>query len=669
MIAELGYATIFITLLLDLFGIFAVSWGMIKKREAWIESARSILTLIMPLLTLVLIYFGILIVDHHYEVQYVYQISNNTMPLYLQIAAIWAGQSGSLLFWTWTLALVGFIFMFRNWDMDRVFMPWVILVYLFILSFFLLLIMFYQNPFLRFWQLWNGEQVIALLRPASSLLLKPSDGLGGNPLLHHPGMIFHPPLLYFGYSALLVPFAFGFAALIIKRVDDRWIRVVRPWVIMGWIFMLAGIIIGTRWTYVVMGWGTHWTWDAVESTALMPWILTTAFLHSIMIQEKSRMYMRWNMILVILDFLIVLFGIFLTRTGILSSSHQYIESSIKLPFYLFMLLMFSGCLYLIIVRWGYLKSDGLIYTYFSRESFFIVNNLLFFSLFAIIFTGITYPILTKVIGDGQIIIGEVWFTTMTKPIMIAIYLMMSIAPLTSWGYSTWKTISKELLIPLSISMGGVILLVLISDISFFSSLGFGMIMLCLSVIVYDFIGSLRFQRISAELTKYQRFVWMIKQNQKRYGAYLIHFGLSLITMSAVATNAYLLETQQTLHPDESYPVSSYDVKFVNLDRSEAMSGKETISAVLQLYENGEFIREINPKREYYKQINYAVSMPGIYSNLKEDIYVVIADWEPIFDDQVTFKIFRNVLISWMWVGGILMIFGAFMSIYPRRKYF
>ena len=669
MIAELGYATLFITFLLTLFGIFAVAWGMVKKREAWLDSSRSVLTLIFPLLTLILFYLGFLLVDHHYEVQYVYQMSSDSLPVYLRIAAIWAGQSGSLLFWTWTLSLFGFIFMLRNWDMDRVFMPWIILVYLFILSFFLSLNLFYLNPFVRFWQSANGEQILSLFKPAGSLLLKPSDGVGGNPLLHHPGMILHPPLLYLGYSALLVPFAFGVAALVIKRIDDRWIRLIRPWAIMAWIFLLLGVLIGTRWTYTIMGWGAYWTWDPIESTAIMPWLITTAFIHSIMIQEKSRMYMRWNMILVLMDFLIVLFGIFLTRTGFLSSGHQYLESGIRFPFYVFMLLMFSGCLYLIIARWGYLKSDGLLYTYFSRESLFIVNNLFLFSIFAIIFTGITYPILAQVIRGDHLYVGEVWFNRMTGPLFIASFVLMSIAPATSWGYSTWKTMRKVLRLPFLLSIALPLLSILFGIRSWSTILAFWIIGFCILVILFDFLGAYQNQWKQSSESWINSVYVLIRQNQRRYGAYIVHLSIALIALSAFSTQRFLVETQQTLQPEESYHVADYDIKFITLDRTESVAGKEIISASLQLFKDGIFVREIEPKREYYKQINHSVSMPGIYSTLKEDIYIVIADWEPILDDQVTFKIFRNSMISWMWIGGAGMIFGAIICIFPGKKRF
>jgi cytochrome c-type biogenesis protein CcmF len=669
MITELGYATLIITFLLTLFGIFAVIWGMVKNKEAWIDSSRASLMLVFPLLTLTIFYLGILLVDHHYEVQYVYQLSGDTLPIYLRIAAIWGGQAGSLLFWSWTLSLFGFVFMRRNWNMDRVFMPWIILVYLFILSFFIALNMFYQNPFVRFWQLDNGEQLISLLKPAGSLLLRPSDGLGGNPMLHHPGMILHPPLLYLGYSALLVSFTFGVAALIIKRIDDRWIRVIRPWTILAWIFLLLGILVGTRWTYLVMGWGTNWTWDPVESTALMPWLLTTAFIHSILIQEKSRLYMRWNMILVVLDFLIVLYGMFLSRTGFLSSGHQYTESNIRFPFYIFMLIMFAASLYLIIVRWGYLKSDGLLYTYFSRESLFILNNLFLFALFAVIFVGITYPILAQVISGEQMIVGDVWFTKTTGPIFIMTFLAMSIAPATSWGYSTWKTVRKYLFIPFIVSAGITLCTAIFGVTNWLTLIGIWLILFSVSVIVFDFIGYYRSQLKQTGKNIFSTLYLLVRQNQRRYGAYIVHLSIAVIAMSVLATNQFLLETQQTLQINERYPFSAYEIQFTALERTESMAGRETISADLQLYKDGLLIEKITPKREYFKQINHSISMPGIYSTAKEDIYVVIADWEPILDDQVTFKMYRNALAIWMWIGGLGMVFGALICILPGKKRF
>ncbi len=300
MVANLGYGSLIVTFLVSLYGAGAAFYGARRNKPAWVDSARNAMLLTFPLLTITAFLIVFLLITGHYEVQYVSEVSSSSTPLYLRITALWGGQAGSLILWSWLMSAFASAVALRMWNRDREFLPWVIFVCLVTLGFFLLLSIFVENPFVRFWSSPIGNVTPAMFQPAGTTLFTPQDGNGLNPLLRHPGMIFHPPMLYLGFVAFVIPYAFAMAALVTGRTDDRWIRITRRWTIVAWLFLSLGLVLGMRWAYDVLGWGGYWGLDAVEVSALLPWLTGTAFLHSVMIQEKRGMLKQWNMVLIIL---------------------------------------------------------------------------------------------------------------------------------------------------------------------------------------------------------------------------------------------------------------------------------------------------------------------------------------------------------------------------------
>ncbi|HQN45421.1 MAG TPA: cytochrome c biogenesis protein CcsA, partial [Anaerolineaceae bacterium] len=337
--------------------------------------ARAAAVLTFPLLSLSMLALAGLIVAGDYQVQYVYNVASNSMPFYLKLTAIWGGQSGSLLFWCWLLGLSAFLVALRSWRSDQDLLPWVILVIAITLIFFLSLVIFVENPFVRFWRTAGGSEMVALFQPAGALPLIPLDGRGMNPLLRHPGMVFHPPALYLGFVGFIIPYAYAIAALITNRSDDHWIRATRRWSLVAWLFLSLGLLLGSRWAYDVLGWGGYWGWDPVEVAALLPWISGTAFLHSIMMQEKRGLSKRWNMILMILTYSLVIFGTFLTRSGVFSSVHAFSQSAIGPLFFGFIAMTLLISLVLLALRWRNFGADAQLQSPFSREGLFLMNNL------------------------------------------------------------------------------------------------------------------------------------------------------------------------------------------------------------------------------------------------------------------------------------------------------
>ncbi|HSL45767.1 MAG TPA: cytochrome c biogenesis protein CcsA, partial [Anaerolineales bacterium] len=365
MIANFGYGVLFITFLVTLYSVFAAIYGDRKQIPALVESARRAMLLTWPLLTLASLVLIYLLVNDHYEVQFVYEVTSRSMPTYLKVTAWWGGQSGSLLFWSWLMAAFASLVTLRKWDRDREFLPWVIVVAGITMAFFLGMNVFFENPFAQLYQTIEGVKPYTL-SPANGILFTPEDGRGLNPLLRHPGMVIHPPMLYLGFVSFVIPYAFAIAALITGRTDDRWIRLTRRWTLWAWLFLSFGLVLGGRWAYDVLGWGGYWGWDPVEIAAFMPWLTGTAFLHSVMIQEKRGMLKHWNMILVILTYDLVIFGTFLTRSGVLSSVHSFAQSAIGPLFFAFIAFTLFTSAALIIYRWSSLRSETEMTSLLSR---------------------------------------------------------------------------------------------------------------------------------------------------------------------------------------------------------------------------------------------------------------------------------------------------------------
>jgi cytochrome c-type biogenesis protein CcmF len=375
MIANFGYGVLFVSFLVALYSVIAAVYGELKNKPALVESARRAMLLTWPLLTLTAGILVYLLVNDHYEVQFVYEVTSRSMPMYLKVTAWWGGQAGSLLFWSWLMAAFTSLVTLKKWDRDREFLPWVIVVGGVTLAFFLGMNVFFENPFAQIYQTFDGNIAAHTIQPASSILFTPADGRGLNPLLRHPGMIIHPPMLYSASSPSSSPMRSPWppwspgAPMTAGSASPAAGRC-------GLAVPLLGLVLGGRWAYDVLGWGGYWGWDPVEIAAFMPWLTGTAFLHSVMIQEKRGMFKHWNMLLIILTYDLVIFGTFLTRSGVLSSVHSFAQSAIGPLFFAFIGLTLITSLALLIYRWDLLKSETQMTSLLSREALFLLNNLL-----------------------------------------------------------------------------------------------------------------------------------------------------------------------------------------------------------------------------------------------------------------------------------------------------
>ncbi|HSF82097.1 MAG TPA: heme lyase CcmF/NrfE family subunit [Anaerolineales bacterium] len=667
MIANLGYGALVITFLISLYGVGAAIYGVRKNAPSWVDSARNAMLLTFPLLTLTALSIIYLLVIGSYEFEYVASVTSNSMPIYLRVTALWGGQAGSLVFWTWLMSAFASAVTLRKWDRDREFLPWVIVVSLLTLAFFLIMVIFIENPFTRIWRVPLGNPVVAMFPPAGAELLVQPDGQGLNPLLRHPGMIIHPPMLYLGFVSFVIPYAFAVAALVTGRTDDRWIRITRRWTLVAWLFLSLGLILGGRWAYDVLGWGGYWGWDPVEIAAFMPWLTGTAFLHSVMIQEKRGMLKHWNMVLIILTYDLVIFGTFLTRSGVLSSVHAFAQSAIGPLFFSFIGLTFIASLSLLLRRWNELKSEAHMTSMFSREALFLLNNLLFMGILVVCFWGVIYPLISELFTGEKVTVSSPYYERATGPLFAGLLLLMGVAPLAAWRYSTVKTLGKAIWKPFIASLLVLALIVVAGVRQPAALLGFWLSAFVVVVTLYEFWrGALARHRKSGESLPLALW-WLAGRNRRRYGGYVIHLGVVLMAIGVVGIEIFQTETQGTIAQGEQISLGNYAIRYDSLATFDTPDGRNVARAVVSVYKGGNYVGELHPRRDYYYESQQPMTIPGVRSTWEDDFYVLLVDWQPVSTVGATFKVYHNPLVNWLWLGGFVFILGTLVAAWPDRE--
>ena len=646
MLPSLGYGILVITLLVLIYSVTIAIYGESKKSAEMVESARRAMLLALPLITAASAILIYLLINDRYDVEYVWSVTNRTMPMYLKITAWWGGQPGSLLFWSWLLSVFTSAITLRKWDRDRELLPWVLVVTGITLAFFISLNVFFENPF--------------KLIPAG--ISVPLDGRGLNPLLRHPGMIIHPPAQYLGFVAFTIPFAFAIAALITGRTDDRWLRITRRWTLWAWLFLSLGLVLGMRWAYDVLGWGGYWGWDPVEISALMPWLTGTAFLHSVMIQEKRGMLKHWNMILIILTFDLVIFGTFLTRSGVLSSVHAFAESEIGPLFFVFIAFTFVASFSLLKHRWADLKSETEMHSMLSREALFLLNNLLFLSILVVSFWGVIFPLLSELFTSSKVTVGPPFYERATGPLWGALILLMGIAPLSAWGHSTVKTLGRAIWKPAIAALIFPLTAIISGIYNWIALLGFTLIGLVITVTLQEFWRGARARSNSQRFDEnFITALWhLIKRNRRRYGGYIVHISMVLMGIGILGIELFQTDTQQHISAGETIELAGYTLEYDRLDQFRHEDGRFITRAELSLSKDGEFIEVLNPRFDLYPD-GQPMTIPAVHSTLVDDVYVILVNWEGITAESTPFKLYHNPLVKWVWIGGYVFIFGILIA--------
>ena len=578
------------------------------------------------------------------------QISANMPDIYV-FTAFWSGQAGSMLFWALVLSFYFALVVFTNRSSNRELMPFVTGTMAVVLLFFLATTAFKTNPFAR-------------------LDWLPFDGRGMNPQLQNPGMAVHPPTLYLGYVATTVPFAFAIAALISRKLDAGWLAAVRRWALLSWFFLTIGIVLGMWWAYVELGWGGYWAWDPVENSSFLPWLTTTAFLHSIMIQEKRGMLRKWNVTLVVVTFLLSILGTFITRSGIIESVHTFAQSPVGGWFAAFLLASTAVTAYLVSTRLKDLEARAELESMVSREAAFLYNNLLLVGIAFSVLWGTFFPILSEWVRGSKITVGPPFFNTVNVPLGLLLLALTGIGPLIAWRKASVSNLRRQFLGPAIAGISAAAILLALGMRN-----GYALVAYLLAAFVAGTIAQEFWKGIGARRSIHGESVpvalmRLIGRNRRRYGGYIVHAGIVML-FAAFAGLAFKQDHDVSLPAGQSYEATDpygNRWRFVSQGVSTSLSlNREVTGVALETWRNGERVGLItSEKRQYFDSQRRPTFEPstevGILESARQDVYVVLAG---VRDDAAEIRITFNPLVVWVWVGGAIMAIGGLIVMWPQ----
>jgi len=584
-----------------------------------------------------------------FSVAYIFHHSNRDLAIPYKFSVLWSGQEGSLLFWAWLLSAYGFVLRWRH-KVDTRLVAYASVIVAAVQVFFTLLINFAANPF----AMMIGDI--------------PPDGNGLNPLLQYPEMVIHPPMLYLGYVGFCIPFAFALGALIMKYPGEKWIHITRRWTMVTWLFLSCGIALGAHWAYSVLGWGGYWGWDPVENASFIPWLTGTAFLHSVMMQEKRGMLKMWNMWLIFATFMLSILGTFLTRSGVVSSVHAFAQSSIGTWFLIFLSLTFATCAYFFVLNRGELKSENKLESLVSRESSFLFNNLvLLVACFAVLW-GTLFPVLSEWVQGTKITVGPPFFNRVMLPITMLLLLLTAVGPLLAWRKTSLESLKRNFLWPTMAAIAAAVVLIIAGmrpweDMSVFYSL----MAIALSVLVVATVASefIRGGRVIAEKTGQNLLVSMMqltRRNTRRYGGYLVHVGV-VVSIIGIAGAAFNRQNEAPLGAGDRMSIGPYTLvgRTYTQDDNPNYSSE---SAIVDVYKGNNFVATMFPERRLFKASGQTATIVANRSTLKEDLYLVYAGR----NDENGPPIIRahlNPLVMWLWLGVYVVILGTLVALVPN----
>jgi cytochrome c-type biogenesis protein CcmF len=660
--ALIGSFAIYFALALSLYSFGAGLLALINQgygSERLAETARRAGIAVFGAVLLAAAALVISAFGNDFSIAYIYHHSNRALPGPYKFATLWSGQEGSLVFWSLLLSGYGFVLRLRYKTDPRLF-AYASVVIAAVQVFFLSIVSFAANPF----GLIQG--------PARA------DGTGLNPLLQYPEMVIHPPMLYLGYVGFTVPFAFALGALIMKYPGEKWIHITRRWTMVTWGFLTIGIFLGAHWAYSVLGWGGYWAWDPVENASFMPWLVGTAFLHSVMMQEKRGMLKVWNMWLVFASFWLAILGTFLTRSGIINSVHAFAQSSIGNWFAWFLVITLVVFTFFFIKNHEHLKSEHKLESLISRESSFLFNNLLFVLLCFIVLWGTWFPKISELIQGNKVTVGAPFYNRVAIPVALVLLLLTAIGPLLAWRKTSTESLKRNFMWP---AIGALIVMAILMitpeawgkpfglrpwvDISYFYSL----MALGLSALVTFTVASefYRGGRVISEKTGQGMFASMVQlthRNTRRYGGYIVHFGV-VVVMIGLAGAAFNLDKEQEMGYGDKMTIGTYTLVCRSYT-DEDFPNYAAEWAVLDVYKNGKQIDTVTPERRFYKASQQTSTMPFIRSSLDEDLYLV---YEGLNQDtgHPILKAHLNPLVMWIWLGIWIIIGGTALALVPNGQ--
>jgi cytochrome c-type biogenesis protein CcmF len=587
-----------------------------------------------------------------YSLSYILHHTNRALPTAYKFSALWSGQEGSLLLWSWLLATYGFVLRIRH-KVDVRLSAYASTILASVQVFFLLLLNFAAPPF--------------ALEPGPLS----SDGFGLNPLLQYPEMVIHPPMLYLGYVGFSVPFAFALGALMMRYPGEKWIAITRRWTMVTWLFLTCGIFLGAHWAYSVLGWGGYWGWDPVENASLMPWLTGTAFLHSVMMQEKRGMMKSWNVWLIFSTFLLTLLGTLLTRAGLVSSVHAFAQSSIGNWFVGFMGIVLAVCLFTYFKQRDHLKSENRFESVVSREASFLFNNMILLVACITVLVGTLFPILSEYVQCTKTTMGGPYYNRVNIPIGLFLLLLTGVGPLLAWRSTSLRTIRRNFILPgvafvvamLGLMVGGVRPW-LDEDAwlsTTFSLLAFSLSAAVVTAISSEFLRGAQVVRTQTGKNLTAAMATLMHRNTRRYGGYLVHFGI-VVMFIGIAGGAFNQSREQEMGFGDSMNIGPYKLVCQSYTQ-DSNANYDTDYALLDVYKNGKKVTQLAPELRYYHTTQQPQTMVALHSTAQADVYVIFMGRNPDSNRPII-KVFLNPLIAWIWIGVLIVVAGTGFALVP-----
>src|SRR5213594_387397 len=580
-----------------------------------------------------------------FSIAYIFHHSNRDLPAPYKFATLWSGQEGSLLFWSLLLAAYGLVLRLRHKTDSRLFAHASVIIAA-VQVFFLLLLNFAAHPF-------------AIMQ--GSL---PEDGNGLNPLLQYPEMVIHPPMLYLGYVGFTVPFAFALGALIMRYPGEKWIHITRRWTMVTWGLLTCGIFLGAHWAYSVLGWGGYWGWDPVENASFLPWLTGTAFLHSVMMQEKRGMMKVWNVWLVFITFLLCILGTFLTRSGVVSSVHAFAQSSIGTWFVSFIALIIAVCLGAYLKNRDYLKSENQLDSIISRESSFLFNNLVLLVSCIAILSGTLFPVFSEWITGDRISVGAPFFNKVNIPIGLLLLFLTGVGPLLAWRKTSTDSLKRNFGWPLAIGLAAGVIALMFGFRQIYSWI---CLILCVSVastVLLEFYRGAKVIRSRSGASFMASAVDLTMRNTRRYGGYIVHMGMVFVFIG-LAGAAFNRDIQKDMRQGDTLKIGPYTLVLQGFD-TKPEKNYTAQRLLVEVLQNNKPTMMLYPEKRRFSTTEENGTMVAIRSTLQEDLYVVYAGTSP--DTQLpVIHAYLNPLVKWIWFGGVVVVLGTLVAMLPNRR--
>ena len=647
MTAVVGHISIVLALLCALWGVASPILSARLGHERYYTAARAAILgqfLLVTLAASALIYA---LITMDFSIRYVAFNTTRATPVYYRVTGLWGALEGSLLLWEWILITFSAVVTWVYSQRHRELMPWVLMIFSIVSAFFLAVIGFVSNPF-------------------ETISPVPLDGRGLNPLLEDANMMTHPPLLYTGFVGLAVPFAFAMAALIIGKIDEAWIVTTRRWTITAWFFLTAGNLVGAWWSYHVLGWGGYWAWDPVENAAFMPWLPATAFLHSVQVQERRRMLKVWNLSLIIIAFSLTIFGTFLTRSGILSSIHAFSSGPVGSVFLGFLAFVLLGSFGLLAYRSDLLSGQPELDSMVSRESAFLLNNIVLVSALFTILLGTIFPLLSEAIAGTQVSVGAPYFNSVTVPLFLLLVFLMGVGPVIAWRRASWDNLKRNFLWPAagSLLVGGTLFIWKVRE--FLPLLGFTLLAFVALTIFYDTALALRARRRLAGEGIFRGLLSLLRRNQRRYGGLVVHLGVVLVIMGIAGSMTYSVEREATMNQKEQLNIGGYLIQFEGLKGSQQPTHFR-VEGLFRVFHRGDEWGVLSPALKFFPNQQSPVGRAVHRSTISEDLYLILSGFSELDQNQATLKVLVRPLVIWIWIGGAVIALGTLLAILPLQK--